>query len=255
MLELHGNAQGQCTFQLYTVLQYWRKCKGYSLQIFRICFFSDFLQLNNLKLEFSSETGLYGCRKKKSCTPIIDQKCHFPSDKQLMCNFNSGNGLIDPKSVSKDIKLIFKVFEINTIGVNHFSSDPSPPSLQPKISFLARSPHTVSFFGGFLNERYQIAREDLPLQIHDVRHVPVPNVSETSPLYSPPLVSFLLWDCFVDMTCEAACHLSSKIASKLIIAFTCFIHICLQVPISVIKITVVRQVHMSHASTAVWAWR
>ena len=96
-----------------------------------------------------------------------------------MCNLNSGNRLIDPKSVSQHIKLILKVFEINKIWVKPFFFRP-PSSSQPKNSFLAR---TVSFVGGFFKERYQIAQEDLLLQ---TRHVP--NVSETSPLYSPPLL-------------------------------------------------------------------
>ena len=56
----------------------------------------------------------------------------------------------------------------------------TPLQLAAPKYFLAR---TVSFFGGFFKERYKIAQEDLPLQI---RHVP--NVSETSPLYSPPLI-------------------------------------------------------------------
>ena len=111
--------------------------------------------------------------------PKIDQKCRFPSDETLMGNFNNGNGLIDPKSVSQNKKLILKVFEINKMWVKPFFFRP-PSNSQPKNSFLAR---TVSFFGGFFRERYQIAQEDLPFEI---RHVP--NVSETSPLYSPPLI-------------------------------------------------------------------
>ena len=113
--------------------------------------------------------------------PKIAPKCRFPGDKNLMCNFNSGNGLSDPKSVSQDMKLILKVFEINKIWVKPFFFRP-PSSLQPRNSFLVR---TVSFFGGFFKERYQIAQEDPLLQ---TRHVPTCNVSETSPLYSPPLL-------------------------------------------------------------------
>ena len=111
--------------------------------------------------------------------PEIDQKCCFPSDKKRTCSFNRGNGLINPKYVSQDIKLILKVFDINKIWAKSFFLRP-PSSSQPENSFLAR---TVSFFDGFLKERYQIAQEDLPLQI---RHVP--NVFETSPLYNPPLI-------------------------------------------------------------------
>ena len=116
--------------------------------------------------------------------PKIARKCRFPSDENLMCNFNSGNGLTDPKSVSQDTKLILNVFEINKIWVKPFFFRP-PSSSQPKNSFLAR---TVSFFGRFFKERYEIAQEDLLLQM---RHVP--NVSETSTLYSPPLMKIQIW--------------------------------------------------------------
>ena len=117
--------------------------------------------------------------------PKIARKCRFPSDENLMCNFNSGNGLTDPKSVSQDTKLILNVLEINKIWVKPFFFRP-PSSSQPKNSFLAR---TVSFFGGFFKERYEIAQEDLLLQM---RHVP--NVSETSTLYSPPLLTTSFYD-------------------------------------------------------------
>ena len=91
-------------------MQYRRNCKGNSLQIFRICFFCNFLQLNNFKSEFSPEVGVIRQSKEKTPAPPpkIDHKCRFPSDDNLMCNFKSGDGLTDPKSVCQDIKLILK---------------------------------------------------------------------------------------------------------------------------------------------------
>ena len=46
--------------------------------------------------------------RKNMHPPKIARKCRFRNDKNLMCILNSGNGLIDPKSVSQDIKLILK---------------------------------------------------------------------------------------------------------------------------------------------------
>ena len=43
--------------------------KGYSLQIFRICFFCDFLQRDNLKLEFSPKAGVIRQLQEKNHAP------------------------------------------------------------------------------------------------------------------------------------------------------------------------------------------
>ena len=64
---------------------------------------------------FTQGGGYTAVERKNHAPPKIDQKCRFPTDKTLMFNFNSGNGLIDPTSVSQDIKLILKVVEINRI--------------------------------------------------------------------------------------------------------------------------------------------
>ena len=74
-----------------------------------------------MNLEFPPKVGsIQQSKEKNVAPPKIDQKCHFPSDKNPMCNFNSGDGLIDPKSVSQNIKLILKAFEINKIWVKPF---------------------------------------------------------------------------------------------------------------------------------------
>ena len=125
-----------------------------------------FSALNNTKLTFFTRGGgLYGSQKKKSCTL---QKSRFPSDKNLMCNFNIGNGLTDPKSVFQDIKLILKVFKINKIWVKPFFSRPPHPVRSPKIVFRPALSH---FWVDFLKERYQIAQEDLPLQVRQVPYL------------------------------------------------------------------------------------
>ena len=49
--------------------------------------------------------------RKTDAPPKIDQKCQLSNNRNLMCYFNSGKGLID-LNVSLDIKLILKVFEI-----------------------------------------------------------------------------------------------------------------------------------------------
>ena len=103
--------------------------------------------------------------------PKINQKDCFSNNKNLKCNFYSGNGFIDPRSISQDIKLVLKGFELIIIWGKPFFLRPpfSPP---PRNSFWAR---TVSFF-----DRFQNTQEDILLQI---RHVP--NVFETSPFLSP----------------------------------------------------------------------
>ena len=119
--------------------------------------------------------------RKKSCTPPkIAWKCRFPSDKNSIGIFDSGNGLIDPKSVSQDIKLILKVFEINTIWVKPFFFRP-PSSSQPKNSFLART----HFFADFLKKGVKLLRktycfkQDMNLMF--LKHEPCI-------MYSPPLL-------------------------------------------------------------------
>ena len=48
-----------------------KKLQGVVLEFFRICFFCDFLQLNNLKFRFSPEVGVIRqSKEKKSCTPL-----------------------------------------------------------------------------------------------------------------------------------------------------------------------------------------
>ena len=109
--------------------------------------------------------GGYTAVKRK--TPAPSKKAVFPSDKNLMCNFNSGNGLIDPKSVFQDIKLILKVFKINKIWVKSFFSRP-PSSSQPKNSFLAC---TVSFLGGFSKRKVSNCSGRPTLQVRQVPYL------------------------------------------------------------------------------------
>ena len=70
-----------------------------------------------MKLEFSPKVGVIwqSKGKKHDAPPKIDQKCHLPSNRNPMCYFNNGKGLIDLKFMSLDIKLIIKAFEISKI--------------------------------------------------------------------------------------------------------------------------------------------
>ena len=76
---------------------------------------------------FTRGGGYTAVERKKIMHPLkIDQKRRFPSDNKLMCNSKRWNVLIDPKSVSPDIKLILKVFEINKIWVKPYFFRPHP---------------------------------------------------------------------------------------------------------------------------------
>ena len=109
--------------------------------------FVIFLKLRTWNSDFDLRWGLHSHRKKYTMhPPKIDQKDCFSNNKNLNCNFNSRNGFIDPRSISKDIKLGLKGFELITIWGKPFFLRPpfSPP---PRNSFLAL---TVSFFDRFL---------------------------------------------------------------------------------------------------------
>ena len=63
---------------------------------------------------------IWQSKEKNDVPPKIDQKYHFPSNRNPLCYFSSGKGLIDLKFVSLDIKLILKAFEISKIWVKPF---------------------------------------------------------------------------------------------------------------------------------------
>ena len=106
-----------------------------------------FFRLRTRNLDFDLRWGLHSHRKNNTMhPPKIVQKDRFSNNKNLNCNFNSGNGFIDPRSISQDIKLVLKGFELIIIwGKPFFLRSPFSP--QSQNSFLAR---TVSFFDWFL---------------------------------------------------------------------------------------------------------
>ena len=78
--------------------------------------FCIFLMFRTWNLDFDLRWGLHSHQKKNMMhSPKIDQKDRFSNNKSLNCNFNSGNGFIDPKSIFKDIKMVLKSFELITI--------------------------------------------------------------------------------------------------------------------------------------------
>ena len=136
-----------------------------------------FFRLRTWNLDFDLRWGLNSHQKQNMMhPPKIDQKDCFSNNKNLNFNFNSGNGFIDPRSASQDIKLVLKGYKLIIIWGKPLFLRPNSSS-PPRNRILAR---TVSFFDRFLQERYQITQEDILLQI---RHVP--NVFETSPFLSP----------------------------------------------------------------------
>ena len=44
--------------------------------------------------------------------PLKSTKDRFSNNKNLNFNFNSGNGFIDPRSTSQDIKLVLKGYKL-----------------------------------------------------------------------------------------------------------------------------------------------
>ena len=72
-----------------------------------------FFRLRTWNLDFDLRWGLHSHRKKNTMhLPKIDQKDRFSNNKNLNCNFYSGNGFIDQRSIYQDIKLVLKGFEL-----------------------------------------------------------------------------------------------------------------------------------------------
>ena len=85
-MHIKVNALFNCAVLWWLInMWYWRNCMGYSLQIFKICFFYDFLHLNIVRLEFSPNVGVIPQSKEKDDSPPKLIKCCFIRNKNLMC--------------------------------------------------------------------------------------------------------------------------------------------------------------------------
>ena len=68
-----------------------------------------FFRLRTWNLDFDLRWGLHSHRKKDTMhPPKIDQKDCFSYNENLNCNFYSGNGFIDPRSIYQDLKLVIE---------------------------------------------------------------------------------------------------------------------------------------------------
>ena len=105
-----------------------------------------FFRLRTWNLDFALRWGLHSHRKKNMMhPPKIDQKDRFSNNKNLNFNFDSGNGLIDPRSISQDIKLVLKGFELIIIwGKPFFIRPPFRP--HPEIVFWPALSHFLTDF-------------------------------------------------------------------------------------------------------------
>ena len=135
----------QCGPKNYFWVASWRGSKEngftqilFNLLKFLFMLFLDFLQVENLKFEFWPKVRLNGHRKKKYDAHLqIDQKDRFSNNKNLNFNFNRENGFIDPRSISQDINMVLKGFELSLIwGKRLFLRPPFSPHREIVFFFL-----------------------------------------------------------------------------------------------------------------------
>ena len=140
---------------------YWRNYKGKSLQTIRVSCFVIFWRLKTWNLDFDIKWGLHSHRKKNKMHPLksIKRIVFQTIIKDLNYNLNCGNGLICPRSISKDMKIVLKSFELITIWRKPFFLWPpfSPPILKyffpvlnPRSFWTPQNRFTTPFsYGGF----------------------------------------------------------------------------------------------------------
>ena len=120
------------------------KLQGQKFSNFQNVVSMIFFRLRTWNLDFDLRWGLHSHWKKNTMhPPKINQKDRFSNNKNLNCNFYSGNGFIDPRSISQDIKLVLKGFELIIIwGKPFFLSSPLAP--HPEIVFWPALSHFLS---------------------------------------------------------------------------------------------------------------